>query len=150
MVGTGQDHARAVEVGSVNRQVTWRDWVPPEELPAVVAAHDVCLGIFGTGPKARRVVPNKAYQGAAAGCVVVTSDTPPQRRALAGAGLFVEAGNAPQLARTLRDLADDRAGVAARREATAALARAEFSPRAVAAPLWRQLTPSIPSQEQDR
>ena len=49
--------------------------------PALVAEHDVCLGIFGTGPKALRVVPNKVFQGAAAGCAVVTSDTAPQRRA---------------------------------------------------------------------
>ena len=121
----------------------------PEELPELVAGHDVCLGIFGTGPKARRVVPNKAYQGAAAGCVVVTSDTPPQRRALATVGVFVEAGDAIGLAQVLRDLADDRDAVAARREATATLARAAFSPAAVAAPLWRQLTPSTHPQEQD-
>ena len=52
------------------------------EGPALVAGHDVCLGIFGTGVKAQLVVPNKVYQGAAAGCAVVTSDTAPQRRAL--------------------------------------------------------------------
>ena len=35
------------------------------ELPALVASHHVCLGIFGTGDKALRVVPNKVFQGAA-------------------------------------------------------------------------------------
>ena len=55
--------------------------------------HDVCLGIFGTGPKARRVVPNKVFQGAAAGAAIVTSDTPPQRRLLGDAAVFVAPGD---------------------------------------------------------
>ena len=54
----------------------WIDWVDADELPGVVAEHDVCLGIFGTTDKAPRVVPNKVYQGVASGCAVVTSDTP--------------------------------------------------------------------------
>jgi glycosyltransferase involved in cell wall biosynthesis len=149
MAGSGQDHARAREVGGVNPRVTWLDWVPPTELPELVAAHDVCLGIFGTGPKALRVVPNKAYQGAAAGCVLVTSDTPPQRRALGPVGVFVEAGDSAGLARALRTLADDRDAVATRRKATAVHARERFSPASVAAPLWRHLTTSIHPQEQD-
>ena len=66
---------RPRRLAAANPRVEWLDWVPAAELPALVAAHDVCLGIFGTGPKARRVVPNKVYQGAAAGCAVVTSDT---------------------------------------------------------------------------
>lgn len=147
MVGSGQDFDRARRVGGRNPQVKWVDWIAAQALPAEVAEHDVCLGIFGVGPKARRVVPNKAYQGAAAGCVVVTSDTPPQRRALAEVGVFVKAGDAAELAQALRSLADDRAQLARRREATSARARAEFSPGAVAAPLWRRLITSMPSQE---
>ena len=45
----------------------------------MVASHDVCLGIFGDTDKALSVVPTKVYQGAAAGCAVVTSDTAPHR-----------------------------------------------------------------------
>jgi glycosyltransferase involved in cell wall biosynthesis len=36
----------------------------------------VCLGIFGDTPKARRVVPNKVYQCLAAGAAVVTGRSP--------------------------------------------------------------------------
>ena len=82
MIGTGQDLAQARSAAAANHAVSWRDWVPAAELPAIVAGHDVCLGIFGTGEKALRVVPNKVFQGAAAGCAIVTSDTAPQRRAL--------------------------------------------------------------------
>jgi glycosyltransferase involved in cell wall biosynthesis len=139
MAGRGQDYARAREVCGPSPSVSWLDWVSPEDLPGLVASHDVCLGIFGTGPKARRVVPNKAYQGAAAGCVVVTSDTPPQRRALGSQGVFVDPGDADALSRTLRELADDRPGVAVRRTATGARARQLFTPHAVTGALWEVL-----------
>ena len=85
--------------------MTWHDWIDPADLPGVVAEHDVCLGIFGTTPKAQRVVPMKVFGGAAAGCAVVTSDTAPQRRALGEAGSFVPPGDPVALAEALRALA---------------------------------------------
>src|SRR5205807_7264540 len=106
IVGRGQDYDETrAAVGAAN--VEWIDWVEPEQLPYLVACQDVCLGIFGTGPKALRVVPNKVFQGAAAGTAIVTSDTPPQRQALAGAAAYVPAGDALALAAELRKLADD-------------------------------------------
>src|ERR1700722_7153079 len=77
MIGRGQDEAATKRAAAANQSVRWLDWVPAADLPAMVAGHDVCLGIFGTGDKALRVVPNKVYQGAAAGCAVITSDTAP-------------------------------------------------------------------------
>ena len=105
MVGTGQDYERARAAAGSSGAVTWIDWIDPADLPGVVAEHDVCLGIFGTTPKAQRVVPMKVFGGAAAGCAVVTSDTGPQRRALEDAGSFVPAGDPAALAETLRALA---------------------------------------------
>ena len=78
--------------------VDWLDWVAPADLPALVADHDVCLGIFGRGDKALRVVPNKVFQGAASGCAVVTSDTAPQRRALGDCAVLVPPGDPEALA----------------------------------------------------
>src|SRR2546430_2256643 len=74
IVGRGQDYdeTRAAAGTAI---VEWIDWVEPEQLPYVVACHDVCLGIFGNGPKAFRDVPNKVFQGAAAGTAIGTSDT---------------------------------------------------------------------------
>lgn len=106
MVGAGQDLAAAQEILAGTPGVTWRDWVEPGELPALVAAHDVCLGIFGDTPKGLRVVPNKVYQGLAAGCVVVTSDTPPQRRAVGDVTELVPPADPQALAKTLAALAD--------------------------------------------
>lgn len=134
MVGTGQQQVEA-RAAAGSACVRWLDWVPAEELPDFVAEYDVCLGIFGTTSKARRVVPNKVFQGAAAGCVLVTSDTAPQRRTLGDAAVFVPAGDAASLADVLTELAADparRADLAAR---AGNLAETSFTPRAVTAPL---------------
>ena len=112
MIGGGQDEAGTRAAAAANHAVRWLDWVPAAELPALVASHDVCLGIFGTGDKALRVVPNKVFQGAAAGCAIVTSDTAPQRRALGDAAVLVPPGDPEALAAALLRLAGDRAELA--------------------------------------
>ncbi len=109
----------------------WLDWVPAAELPALVAAHDVCLGIFGTGDKALRVVPNKVFQGAAAGCAVITSDTAPQRRVLGDAAVLVPPGDPAALADALLRLADDREALLKLRHAARQLAAERFTPEQV-------------------
>jgi glycosyltransferase involved in cell wall biosynthesis len=140
MIGTGQDstETRRVAAGSGAR-VRWLDWVAADELPALVGAHHVCLGIFGTGDKARRVVPNKVFQGAAAGCAIVTSDTEPQRRVLGAAALLVPPGDPTALAAALARLAADRAELLARRRAARQLADDHFTAARIATPLVDRL-----------
>jgi glycosyltransferase involved in cell wall biosynthesis len=139
MVGTGQDFEETRSAAEPSTSVTWRDWVDAEELPALVAAHDVCLGIFGTSAKAGRAVPNKVYQGAAAGTAVVTSDTPPQRRALGDAAVFVPAGDAAALAEALAALAEDGGRLKRLREAAYGRAEEAFRPEVIIAPLRARL-----------
>lgn len=135
LVGRGQDlpDARRASAGASN--VDWRDWVPAEELPDVVRAHDVCLGIFGTTVKSMRVVPNKVFQGAASGCAILTSDTPPQRRALGDAAFFVPAGDAAALAAALDTLTADRGRLHELRTAAWQRSRSSFAPTDIAAAL---------------
>lgn len=139
MIGSGQDYKATVAAAAWNQHVTWRTWVNATDLPAVVAAHDVCLGIFGTGPKALRVVPNKVFQGAAAGCVIVTSDTPPQRSALGEVAVYLPPGDAPALAAALRELSGDPERVSRLRHATYEHALNAFTPATVVAPLRERL-----------
>jgi glycosyltransferase involved in cell wall biosynthesis len=139
MVGYGQDLERTRELAGDGSRVEWCPWVDAADLPALVGGHDVCLGIFGTGDKALRVVPNKVYQGAAAGCAIVTSDTPCQRRALDGVGLFVPPGDANALAATLTDLASDPEHLARIQTATLAWANRRFAPTTVTEPLLATL-----------
>ena len=139
MCGSGQDLAETRMLAAGNPDVTWHEWVPPAELPRLVARHDVCLGIFGTGPKALRVVPNKVFQGAAAGCAILTSDTAPQRRSLGAAAVYVPPGDPAALATALRELARDRAALDRARAAAREVARRDFAPAAVTAPLALRL-----------
>lgn len=135
MVGSGQDLAETKHLIGTDSRVAWRDWVEPEELPALVAAHDVCLGIFADTPKAVRVTPNKVFQGAAAGCLVVTSDTPPQRRALGETGYFVPPADPRALRDALIALAEDPEDARRRGTLTHLQAEQHFLPAGVAAPL---------------
>ncbi|MHA3700973.1 glycosyltransferase [Jatrophihabitans sp. YIM 134969] len=139
MIGSGQD-LEAAKAAAPGDHIRWIDRVASTELPAVVAAHDVCLGIVGTSEKGLRVVPNKVYQGAAAGCVVVTSDTAPQRRALGDDAVLVPPGDAEALADALVALAGDRERLATVRAACSARADRDFRPAAVVRPLLEVLS----------
>ncbi|HEX4431267.1 MAG TPA: glycosyltransferase [Frankiaceae bacterium] len=140
MIGKGQDLDATRSAAAGNASVTWLEWVAADELAAVVASHDVCLGIFGETPKALRVVPNKVYQGAAAGCVIVTSDTAPQRRMLADAALYVPPGDPKALADALVSLAADPAAVASLGAAARQAALDRFTPAAIVEPLRERLS----------
>jgi glycosyltransferase involved in cell wall biosynthesis len=135
LVGRGQDWDETRDAAAANPNVEWVDWVEPEQLPDFVARFDVCLGIFGTGPKALRVVPNKVFQGAAAGVAIVTSDTEPQREALGEAALFVPPGDAPALADMLLALAFDHDRLHELRVAAYERASQSFRPASVVAKL---------------
>lgn len=143
MCGRGQEFEEARAVAAPNGHVEWRDWIAAPDLPGVVAAHDVCLGIFGTAPKALRVVPNKVYQGAAAGCAVVTSDTAPQRSALGEAGIFVPPGDDGALADALLALAQDREWLWQARVAASERANRCFRPEQVVALLQERLVAAV-------
>lgn len=147
MIGRGQDEAETKRAAAANQSVRWLDWVPAAELPALVASHDVCLGIFGTGDKALRVVPNKVFQGAAAGCAVITSDTAPQRRVFGtvpqeSGAVLVPPGDPAALADALLRLANDREALLKLRHAARQLAAERFTPEQVVRPLTDRLLPS--------
>lgn len=142
MVGAGQDGPETRRAAEGNTAVRWLDWVASDELPGLAANHDVCLGIFGTGPKSLRVVPNKVFQGAAAGCAIVTSDTAPQRRMLGDAAIFVPPGDADTLADALLRLARDRDEVRRARAAARRLAAGSFAAAQVVGPLVDRLSGS--------
>jgi glycosyltransferase involved in cell wall biosynthesis len=87
--------------------VEWRAWVEYERLPDELSACGCALGIFGTSPKARRVIPNKVFQALACGAPVVTADTPASRELLTDEenALLVPPGDPEALVAALRRLA---------------------------------------------
>jgi glycosyltransferase involved in cell wall biosynthesis len=123
VVGSGQLDAL---LGERPENVEWIEWVEYEQLPEEIQAAGCALGIFGTSEKARRVIPNKAFQALACGTPLVTADTPAARELLRDgeSALLVPPGDAAALAAAVRRLADDphlarqvgAAGLAAYRE----------------------------------
>ena len=146
MIGAGQDRAETRRLaGRQPARCTGSTGSSRPSCPPWSPRHDVCLGIFGIGPKALRVVPNKVYQGAAAGCAVVTSDTPPQRQALGDAAVFVPPGDAGALAAALRALAArPRPRWPSCRAAAADRARDRFAPPVVVTALRDRLHAGVP------
>lgn len=138
LVGSGQDEAEVREILG-DTPVTWKAWVEPDELPALVASHDISLGIVGTTPKGRRVVPNKVYQSMAAGCAVITSDTPSQREILGSAVRYVAPGDAEGLAEAIAELAGDGELCADYQRRALELSETALRPEQVVSPLAARL-----------
>jgi glycosyltransferase involved in cell wall biosynthesis len=91
--------------------VEWIPWITYAELGRTLRRATAALGIFGTSPKALRVIPNKVFQALACGTPVVTADTPAARELLAHeeSALLVPPGDARALADALRRLVRDAA-----------------------------------------
>ena len=107
VVGTGQLDG-LLETRPAN--VEWVRWVEYERLPDELRRAGCALGIFGSSDKARRVIPNKAFQALACGVPLVTADTPAARELLTDGSdaLLVPPGEPEALAVAIRSLIDDR------------------------------------------
>ncbi|MFI5400344.1 MAG: glycosyltransferase [SAR324 cluster bacterium] len=123
LAGTGFEYKRILrqlERRPLERMVL-PGWVPYEELNRRNNGYDICLGIFGTGPKADLVVPNKVYHYAACGKPIITKDTPAIREVFTdGADVALVAPQAAALAAAILALKNDpercrRLGAAARK-----------------------------------
>ena len=106
IIGEGQLSA-AVEARPAN--VAHLPWVDYDELPGEYQRAGCALGIFGVGPKAARVIPNKAFQALACATPLVTGDTPAARELIRDGhdAVLVPPGDAPALAAAVRALAQD-------------------------------------------
>ena len=106
IVGSGQLDALMHDAPA---NVEWVRWVEYEELPGELGRAGCALGVFGTSAKARRVIPNKAFQAIACGTPLVTADTPAARELLEDgkSALLVPPGDPDALAAAVRRLAAD-------------------------------------------
>ena len=137
VIGSGQLDA-ALARRSAN--VGWTPWVEYERLPAELRRSGCALGIFGTGAKAARVIPNKAFQALACGTPLVTADTAGARELLRDGenALLVPPGDPAALASALRRLASDPA-LAGRIAAGGLRVYRERASEAVLGTRWRDL-----------
>lgn len=115
LVGSGQLDALLADAPANVERVPWVDY---ERLPGELWRAGCALGVFGSSPKAARVVPNKAFQALACGTALVTAGTPAARELLTDgeSALLVPPGDPEALAGAVRRLAADeslRARIAA-------------------------------------
>jgi glycosyltransferase involved in cell wall biosynthesis len=84
-------------------------WMPPRQLRDKISEAAVCLGIFGTSDKAKRVIPGKAFLALAMGKALVTGDSPAARELLEDGktAVLCEIGSAAALADAIRRLRQD-------------------------------------------
>jgi glycosyltransferase involved in cell wall biosynthesis len=117
-IGDGQDsdYLDGYLASASNARLTWhRGHHSTDFIVQQIRDADICLGIFGDGPKAQRVLPYKIYYYLALGMPVVTAMTDTATRILAecqGIGVdrpfvLVPAGDAQALANTIRELRDN-------------------------------------------
>ena len=106
------------------RNVRFLEKVPYVDVPKVICAHDVVLGVFGTTAKAARVIGNKVYECMACARPTINefcTGYPPEAKDCK-AIKFVPAGDAKAIADAVRAYRDDWAN----RDAYFAEARAFF------------------------
>lgn len=78
ILGNGQTYSQTKSLSSdlEIKNIDFINRVEYAKLPEYISRADVCLGIFGKTPKAKRVIPNKIYECAAMRKPIITSDTP--------------------------------------------------------------------------
>jgi len=106
VVGEGQLASLLAHPPPNVEHVPWLDY---RGLPDAYRRAGCALGVFGTGAKAARVIPNKVFQALACARPVITADTAAARELLADGenALLVPAGDPRALASAIRRMVED-------------------------------------------
>ncbi|UZE92303.1 MAG: glycosyltransferase family 4 protein [Methanosarcinales archaeon] len=111
IIGKGQTYGEVLKLskGLKVKNVSFLGWVNYENLPNYIAEADVCLGIFGDTEKAKRVIPNKAFEILAMRKPLITSDSSAVREVLTHEEntLLCEMADPESLAEAILTLKDD-------------------------------------------
>ena len=144
IVGSGQLEPLLASAPPNVERVPWLEY---ERLPEELGRAGCALGIFGTGAKAQRVIPNKAYQALACETPLVTADSPAARELLEDeqSALLVPPGDAEALAAAVRRLAAD-AGLATRIASAGYAAYRTHASEEVLGRRWRYLLEQLVEQ----
>ena len=112
IIGKGQTYEDVLKMSKkLNvKNVLFLGWVNYNKIPDYIAESDVCLGIFGETEKAKRVIPNKAFEILAMKKPLITGDSPAVREVLINrkSALLCEMANPASLAEAIMTLMDDR------------------------------------------
>jgi glycosyltransferase involved in cell wall biosynthesis len=129
MLGSGPALGHCKELAEGVGRLTFEPPIPYARLCGRIQQADILLGVFGTTPKAGRVMPNKVFQSLAAGRPVLTRESdayPAEARASEGLG-FVPPGDPSALAAAVARWAGNRDALARRGTAARELYEKCFS-----------------------
>jgi glycosyltransferase involved in cell wall biosynthesis len=113
--------------------------VPIDTLNVYMAEADAVLGIFGDTAKALRVIPNKVYEGMAAGKPVITMDSPAMREIFSGDDALLIKNDPRSIADAIRLLQRDRALGSRLALHARGLIMAKYAPKEIAASLISEM-----------
>ena len=136
-LGWGAYKAEAEAKAAGISNVRFLDKVPYVEVPKVIGAHDVVLGVFGTTPKAARVIGNKVFECMACARPTVNefcTGYPPSAKTCK-AIKFIPPGDAAALVKAIEEYRSDWS----RREEYFAAAREFFEKELSMAVVKKQL-----------
>jgi glycosyltransferase involved in cell wall biosynthesis len=112
IIGHGQTYREIIDLASRLKvsNVNFIEPVSIDNLRGYLAEADVCLGIFGHTDKAKRVIPNKVYEGLAAKRPVLTGDSSAIRELLTDGqdAVFCRLADAQDLASKILALKEGR------------------------------------------
>ncbi|MFD2231728.1 glycosyltransferase [Alkalimarinus sediminis] len=106
-----QCEAICQSINNPNVNVQFEDWIPFHDLPDRIRQSDICLGVFGTGEKSFRVIPNKVYQALACGRPVITmkGDAYPAFDTQSNHEIyFCQAGDPESIANRIKEVVEDK------------------------------------------
>lgn len=108
LLGDGPLREKCLDLSGGMEHICFEDWLPYEQLPERIGRASILLGIFGSSPKAGRVIANKVYQALACSRPLVTRESaafPSALRMNPQCGIsFVPAADSGALAATIRQL----------------------------------------------
>ena len=107
LLGDGPLKSVCEKQAANHRNIHFEPWVHYEHLPRRIGQAGILLGIFGSSPKASRVIPNKAYQAIACGRPLITRESPAYPKELVNndnSGItFIPAGSPRELAQAVKE-----------------------------------------------
>lgn len=135
---------------SLHERISFRELVPPHDLPRVIAEHQIGLALEDPAIRSRDLtITNKILQYLNAGLAIVASDTAGQREVFAHdpqIGIMISSCDAATYAKQLDELLADRSALARRQQAARRLAERRFSWEHEEPHLLKLVTQALASQ----
>jgi glycosyltransferase involved in cell wall biosynthesis len=151
LIGDGPEYQKTrrlvdeLGLSNVRFETSWRDI---HSIADRIAVSSICLGVFGAGEKARRVIPSKVFPALAMAKPLITGETPAVTEVLRHGenAYLIPLDNPWALARSIRILLADNQLAQKIGLGAAKIFRERFTPTAIGRELMRELEKIVVEQ----